>query len=212
MKRILRAIALAGLASIAAQPCAADEPKLGVSLKSEAATQTSTLLTIGVTEGNARAIAFFSEPSHSLLAVLYDNRPELDPQGTAWFRNEIGAASSPHLMGLPIEAGVLARVQTIAKPAGDHEIGLRILRRELTPDGKLWTHTGRIRTGWPIDFSFVLGSFVLNCGSGPCGDSITCGNPKPGQVWGTCCLETTGSCGQCGKAHAYCGSHFCEEC
>jgi hypothetical protein len=111
---------------------------------------TSSTITVSVPEGSTRAIAVFSEPSHTLLTLVYDGSGTDNPVESDWYRREVGAASSARLMSLPLQDGASGRIQTVAKVEGDDEIGFKILGRG---SDRAATYSGRVRTAWPFDFT-----------------------------------------------------------
>jgi hypothetical protein len=132
---------------------ASPEP-LAVRVVSELGPRSSTL-TVSIPEGSTRAVAVFSEPSHTLLAVVTDNSDGRNPVDSDWYRKEVGpTVNSPRLMSLPLRDGAAGRIHTVGKIEGDEEIGLSILGDGSDP---MATYTGRVRAAWPFDFTVRFG-------------------------------------------------------
>jgi hypothetical protein len=171
----------------------------------------ATLTTFTVEHGKLRAIALFSEPSHTLVAVVADNSPgaselrELD-----WFKAEI----EPHLDGIssmriPLHAGAAARIQTAARPGADTRVVAWVHVEGEEEPRRVELQVG---SGFAASLDVKLSTYTLTCGNpGSCDDSITCSS-KGGSTTGTCCLKTDSQCGICRKSVAYCGLRLCDPC
>lgn len=169
----------------------------------------TTLTTFTVGHGELRGIALFSEPSHTLVALISDSAAA-GLREADWFKAEV----EPYLEGIsamriPLQPGAAARVQTPARPAADRRIVAWVdVKGEAAPQ-KVELQVG---PGFDVTVEVKATTYKVTCGEpGSCDDSIDCAS-KGGAVSGTCCLKTSSECGICRKSVAYCGLRLCDLC
>lgn len=174
----------------------------------------SALLTVTL-EGKAlQAIALFSEPSHTLLGLINDNRRTAKLDDLESFTRKIKPSlnSRTARMSLPLVPKASARLQTQARPQQDSQITiLYIGGAEEEPQ----SFTVAVSPNFDVTVTMPTGAaatYSISCGGDDsCSASTTC-TPKNGNTTGTCCKTSTIDCPSCGKSKAYCGLRLCEIC
>lgn len=180
-------------------------------------------LTIAIDQGEVHGVRVFSEPSHTLLAVLADSSATDAQAGGTWYSTNVvpSLASRTGVMRMPLVPGAVAAIQTAIAPVSDDHVDVFVFgqwalaQSAPSEDHLLISMYVNLRA-----FSFGTKAFAtsgvsplieyqVNCGQPPCEDSIICNGRAP---VGTCCGYSSWSCPNCTQAQAFCGIHTCLPC
>lgn len=201
--QVLSALVFLLIIACAVQPAAASGPQdhqvSVVDLRGDVVAGGQLRLYIQPGPAATRSLRIFSEPSHTLLAVVIDTQFAKQPQGKALLQEQKGMAVA--VTDLPEGQPAL---QVPGRPAGDDRIAVHVIgmsgEEELAADALVGAGPFHFSTAF-VDGGPKAGGGIRHCcQGGPCTEMCTeCGTPAF-----TCCL--TDSCCDifCGWAGTCC--------